>query len=290
MTEILDGLAMAWAGLLQTAILAILGIALYRDVWAAQFSDWFSTSGSSFGLVGSLLAVVWMFRSRGDLRQIQPRTSWVGLVPVALGCALLTAGRFAVENFTSRLSALILLAGLLWMFLGLHAVVRLILPLLLIATTITLPSIVYNPLSGLITGWITAICSNLASSLGLGVYFGTSVEFRGAAYTLIEITGGLRAIPAAVIVALASAALRTRLVGILLVPVFVFTWIVLRILTLAWLADSHGDSVSLAYRLTDSWIMFLLLVATLWLIGKLLTPRASLHPAAPVVAQPQVGS
>ena len=66
---------------------------------------------------------------------------------IAGACVLYALGRLGSEFFLQRISSVALLAGFVWTFWGTHRLRHLSFPLLLLATMVPLPTVVYNALS-----------------------------------------------------------------------------------------------------------------------------------------------
>jgi exosortase len=187
---------------------------------------------------------------------------------IALACLVFLAGTLAAELFLTRISLLLLLAGFSWTFWGLPRTRVLLLPLLLLATAIPLPAIIYNALAGPVQVLLSRISSALAQMLGLYLYSdGTSINVPNLSFPVGEMCAGLRALPSLWAVALflfASRRVGPRLIALAVVSCFTLAAILGRVLGTAALADRNLDLARAFYQLTSPWAVFLSGVILLW--------------------------
>lgn len=91
------------------------------------------------------LFVLWQRRSRLVGLFVHP--SWWGLPLLLFGIMLLLAGRLGSELFLSRVSLLILIAGLIIFFLGWHYFRLVLFPWIFLFLMIPIPAIVFNQIT-----------------------------------------------------------------------------------------------------------------------------------------------
>jgi exosortase D (VPLPA-CTERM-specific) len=102
------------------ALLVLVGL-LYGSVLVRLFLEWVGPSHDpnfEHGIFVPLFALFILWENRKKLQAIGPAPSWTGLPLIVLGLLLLIIGDFGAENFSSRGSLLILLAGLIVLFRG----------------------------------------------------------------------------------------------------------------------------------------------------------------------------
>jgi exosortase len=102
-----------------------------------------------------------VWAKRKDLLKIKSAPSWSGVAVVALGLVVLLLGVYGAELFLSRISLVILLAGLVLSFGGSELLKELRFPLLVLILAIPIPGIVFNE----ITIPLQFLASKLASAL-----------------------------------------------------------------------------------------------------------------------------
>jgi exosortase len=156
-------------------LLTLLGLAglLYAPILLRLVRQWGTDPNFSHGFFVPAFAgfVVWQERSR--LAAIQPVPSSWGLVIILLSLCTLILGVFGAELFLSRISLLILLAGLIVFFLGWEFLRAVLFPLLFLVLMVPIPAIVFSQ--------ITFPLQILASQLSASVlpFFGVPVFREG---------------------------------------------------------------------------------------------------------------
>ncbi len=241
--------------------MALLTAALYAEVLVKLFREYLAGGTLSYAFPVILLAVFFFYQSRKDLvlQVAAPQSS--GLWLIALACLAFLAGTLAAELFLTRISLVLLLAGFSWTFWGLPRTRVLLLPLLLLATAIPLPAIIYNALAGPVQVLLSRISSALAQILGLYLYSdGTSINVPKLSFPVGEMCAGLRALPSLWVVALllfASRRIGPRLIALVVVSCFTMAAILGRILGTAALADRNPDLARAFFQFTSAWAVFL---------------------------------
>jgi exosortase D (VPLPA-CTERM-specific) len=91
---------------------------LYGTILARLFAQWISDPNFSHGIFVPAFALFVVWRIRKKLKTIEPAPSWAGLPLIALALFMLIVGVLGGEFFLSRLSLLVLLAGLIILFQG----------------------------------------------------------------------------------------------------------------------------------------------------------------------------
>jgi len=143
------------------SILALLLIALYYRVGIKLVVDWYNIPDYSHGFLVPLFSIFLLWDKRNKIAATPIRPSWAGLPVVALGLVILIFGVYGVDLFTSRVSFVILLSGLIWTFLGRAMLRQLRFPILVLLLAIPFPAIIFNQ----ITFPLQLLASKLASSI-----------------------------------------------------------------------------------------------------------------------------
>ncbi|MGB6631455.1 MAG: archaeosortase/exosortase family protein, partial [Terriglobales bacterium] len=94
---------------------------LYASILARLFLQWVGPSRDpnfEHGIFVPLFALFILWQDRKRLQAIASAPSWSGLPLVILSLLMLVLGVLGAENFSSRVSLLILLAGLIILFQG----------------------------------------------------------------------------------------------------------------------------------------------------------------------------
>jgi len=148
---------LAWGG----ASIGLLLGAIYYKVLAKLVLDWWQIPEFSHGVLIPPFAVFLAWKKRATLLATLPAPSWGGIAVIAFGVSVLLLGIYGAELFLSRVSLLIVLAGLVLCLGGMPFLTELRFPLLIFILAIPLPSLILNQ----ITFPLQILASKLASEL-----------------------------------------------------------------------------------------------------------------------------
>lgn len=262
----------AW---IQIAVVAGLVIRLYADVLTDLASEWWNVSASSYGMLIPPLAGYIAFMRRGTLFSIPSQPDSRGLWLVALASLLLIGGRLAAEFYLTRISIVALAAGLAWSFWGGRRLRVLAFPMVLLATMVPLPALIYNqaavPLQLLASSTATAA----AQALGISIYCqGNVIHLANTSLGVVEACSGLQSLSALLVASLLvgfleNASILGRVLVFLLASPLAILMNVLRITGTAILADYRVEFAMGFYHAFSGWLVFLVGYGSLWLLGKL---------------------
>lgn len=146
---------------LSGSVLAVLLIALYYRIGIKLVSDWYNIPDYSHGFLVPLFSIFLLWDNRKKIAATRIQPSWAGLPLVVFGLLILIFGVYGVDLFTSRVSFVILLSGLVWTFLGSAMLRQLRFPVLVLLLAIPFPAIIFNQ----ITFPLQLLASKLASSI-----------------------------------------------------------------------------------------------------------------------------
>jgi len=132
---------------LGSGLIAVLLVAVYYHVIWKLVIDWWQVPDFSPGfLVPPFVAyLVWV--KRKTLREVKLVPSWGGMPVVAGGLGILLLGVYGAELFLSRISLLIVLAGLTLTFAGREMLGKLLFVFLLLLLAIPIPAIIFNQIT-----------------------------------------------------------------------------------------------------------------------------------------------
>lgn len=129
--------------LLPRLLPAALVLAVVWSYWPVLyhlFSRLVQDEDFSYGLLLPLISIFIVYQKWPKIRSGSWQPAWSGLLIMALGFCLYLFGELAAENFTSCLSFLVVLTGLLWLWKGPGLVRLLAFPLLILIAMIPLPA------------------------------------------------------------------------------------------------------------------------------------------------------
>jgi exosortase len=131
----------------QTAFLLALTGWLYAPILSRLIAQWWSDPNFSHGFLVPLFSSFVLWQNRARLREIEPHPSLWGLAVVVLSIGLLLVGVFGAELFLSRLSLIVLLAGLIVFFLGWATLQAVLFPLLFLILMIPIPAVIFSQIT-----------------------------------------------------------------------------------------------------------------------------------------------
>jgi exosortase len=142
-------------------LIAALVLFLYYRVLGKLVSDWWNIPDFSHGFLVPLFALYLLWDKRKLLIAEKPRPSWCGVMVVGLALLTLIAGVFGVELFLSRVSLVMLLAGLVLSIAGWGLLKKTSFPMLVLVLAIPIPAIIFNQ----ITFPLQLLASKMAGSV-----------------------------------------------------------------------------------------------------------------------------
>jgi exosortase len=242
--------------------LLVLSIILYGEGLADLMVECWTNPAASQGLLIPPLAAYLAYLRRDMITARPAKVEYAGLLMVAAAALLLVVGRLAAEFFLIRISFVLVLAGLLWTFWGAARLRVLALPLLLLATMIPLPAIVYGSLSGPLQLFASEAAAALTEFVGVTVYRdGNLIHLANLTLGVEEACSGLTSLSCLLIAGLLLGYVLCRRPVVRLgvfcsaVPVAIFANI-LRIAGTAVLSDRHPAYALGFYHAFSGWIVF----------------------------------
>jgi exosortase len=148
---------LVWGALLIAALVA----AAYLRVLQKLVLDWWQFPDFSHGFLVPPFAAYVLWRKRERLLRTPISPTWSGVALVAFGLLILLVGIYGSELFLSRVSLVLVLAGLVLSFGGREMLAETRFALLILLLAIPIPAIVYSQ----ITLPLQMLASKLASAL-----------------------------------------------------------------------------------------------------------------------------
>lgn len=158
--QVLASSSSAWRRWLPALVLLSLLVAIYWGVVIKLVGDWYSNPDFSHGFLVPLFSAYLIWTKRDVLRRTPVKQSWAGVWLVAASIVMLFLGVYGAELFLSRISLVMILAGLIWTMAGRQYLRELRFPLLVLLLAIPFPAVVYNQ----ITFPLQILASKLASA------------------------------------------------------------------------------------------------------------------------------
>jgi exosortase len=247
----------------QALTIAALIAVLYGQVLADMAEDWWTDPSLSQGLLIPPLALYIAWTRRSMILSQPAMAENRGLWLVAGACCLYILGKLGAEFFLPRMSFVILLAGLVWTFWGIGRLRTLAFPLLLMATMVPLPVILYNAIAAPLQLFASNVATNLAQLMGVAIYRdGNVIHLAHISLGVEEACSGLNSLSALMVASLLLGFLVCTRVSArvilfaLSIPLSIAVN-VLRVTGTAVLADYHEEFALGFYHLFSGWLVFI---------------------------------
>jgi exosortase len=143
----------------QGAALLLLIVWLYASILARLFAQWMNDPNFSHGIFVPAFALFVLWQNRNQLKHIESHPSWTGLPVIVCALLMLVLGVLGAELFFSRVSLLLLLAGLIIFFQGWPRFRAVFFPWAFLILMVPIPAIIFQR----VTFPLQLLASKLAS-------------------------------------------------------------------------------------------------------------------------------
>ena len=258
------------------SVAVVLSGLLYFPVLADLLADCWNDPGLSQGMLIPPLAlyIAWIRRDRTlSLPAVADNR---GLLAVGFSSVLFIVGKLGAEFFLSRMSFVVLLAGIVWTSWGYARLRPLALPFLLLTTMIPLPRVAYNGISTPLQLLTSETAATIVRSFGVTVFRdGNIISLASITLGVEEACNGLNSVSSLIVASsllglLLCKRLRSRLMLFVLAGPLAIVVNILRIAGTALLADYHRDFALGYYHAFSGWLIFVIGFLTLYLLGRTL--------------------
>jgi exosortase len=176
-------------------VICLLTAVVYYQVLVKLVTDWWQIPDFSHGFLVPLFSVYLVWEKRETLRSTIIAPCWGGIAVIVMGLFILLLGVYGSELFLSRVSLVIVLAGLVLCFGGRQFLKELSFALLVLLLAIPIPAIIFNE----ITFPLQILASKLASALlplfGVPVLReGNVIELPAMKLEVAEACSGIRSL------------------------------------------------------------------------------------------------
>jgi exosortase len=176
-------------------LIGVLMAVVYYHVLAKLVYDWWTIPDFSHGFLVPIFAAYLVWVKRKTLLNTKIAPTWSGIAVVALGLVVLLLGVYGAELFLTRISLVILSAGLVLGFGGWQLLKELRFALLVLLLAIPIPAIAFNE----ITIPLQILASKLASAMlpifGVPVLReGNVIELPAMKLEVAEACSGIRSL------------------------------------------------------------------------------------------------
>jgi exosortase len=187
--------ASSWLDWTPYLAVAALLVAIYYRVTIKLVHDWYTIPDYSHGFLVPFFAVFLIWDKRKYLSTVPVRQTWSGIALVIFSIVVLILGVYGVELFTSRISFVLMLTGLIWTFFGLAMVRALRFPLLVLILAIPFPAILFNQITFPLQLLASRIASDILPLLGVPtLHEGNVIELPVMKLEVAEACSGIRSL------------------------------------------------------------------------------------------------
>ena len=180
---------------LRYVVLAVVLTAIYYQVIGKLVVDWYDNTDFSHGFLVVPFALYVLWEKRKVLRETPIHEAWSGVWLVVAAIFMLFMGVYGAELFLSRLSLVMLLAGIVWTICGramLHEVRFAILVLLL---AIPIPAVLFNQITFPLQLFASRMASALLPLFGVPVLRdGNIIQLPSMQLEVAEACSGIRSL------------------------------------------------------------------------------------------------
>jgi len=250
--------------------------ALYITVISDLAVEWWTVDASSYGMLVPPVALFIAYQRRNVTLACPARRDSRGLWLVAFACLTFLLGSLAAEFFLSRVSFVLLLAGLTWTFWGAQRFQTLLFPFVLLATMVPLPAIVFTAIAAPLQLFASALATNIAQALGVSIYRdGNIIYLANTSLGVAEACSGLNSLSSLAVASLLLGFLENAswkgrvLLFVLSIPLAILVNVI-RVTGTAVLADHQPAFAVGFYHTFSGWLIFVVGFGMLWLLAKLI--------------------
>lgn len=271
-----------WTGLDRTvwaggALLAILLTALYLRIGIKLVQDWVNIPDYSHGVLIPFFAGFLVWDQNRLFRATPQKPSWGGVSLVGLGLFVLLVGVFGADLFLSRISFILLAAGLIWTLLGLPMLRRSVFLLFVLSLSIPLPAVLFNHITFPLQVLASEVSSEVLPLAGVPVLrVGNVINLPAMPLEVAEACSGIRSLMSLFTVAVIfgyfveKGTLRRTLLALASLPIAVAANVA-RIVGTGLCVQYWDPEKALGFfHEFSGWLMFLVSLVSLYFIHTLM--------------------
>ncbi len=185
----------AKAPLWQTVVLACLILWLYAPVLARLAHQWWADPNFSHGFLVPVFSAYVLWQHRDKLGSVPRAPSSWGLLLLLFSLCTLILGVFGAELFLSRVSLLLLLAGIIIFLYGWPMLRAVLFPLAFLVLMIPIPNIILNQITFPLQIFASKLSASLLPILGVPVLReGNVINLPAMPLEVAEACSGIRSL------------------------------------------------------------------------------------------------
>ena len=179
----------------QLPVLVVLVALVYYPIFGKLVHDWWNDPNFSHGFIVPLFSLYLVWSMRKSLSAVAARPSWYGLPIMIAALGTLLLGTFGAELFLTRVSFVLLLAGLLILFHGWPLFRVLLFPWVFLFLMIPIPAIVFNQITLPLQFFASKVAAAILEALGVPVLReGNIIQLPAMALEVAEACSGIRSL------------------------------------------------------------------------------------------------
>lgn len=260
------------------AIIAALLVAIYYRIGIKLVHDWYTIPDYSHGFLVPLFSLFLIWDRRKSIRATPVRQSWAGIPLILFAIAVLILGVYGVDLFTSRISFVLLMAGLIWTFSGRAMLRELRFPLLVLLLAIPFPEIVFNKITFPLQLMASHVASDILPFLGVPtLQDGNVIQLPVMKLEVAEACSGIRSLMSLFALAifygyfLEKSTLRRTLLALAAIPIAVAANVVRIVGTGLCVQYWNPDKAVGFFHEFSGWVMFVVSLCCLYLVHRLMS-------------------
>lgn len=245
------------------AVLGGLMVLMYWDVVPAMANTWWTDEAYSHGLLIPPLALYVAWLNRDQILAVPAAADSRGILLTGIGCAMHLLGRLGAEFFLTRVSMVVILAGIILTYWGIGRLGQLSFALVLLATMVPIPQIIYNKLAAPLQLFASSVASSTLEIMGIPIFRdGNVMHLSEISLGVAEACSGLRSISSLSVLALVIGYLVCTTVGVRTLLFFMSFPVaiavnVLRIVITALFAREDPALAEGFFHSFSGWVVFL---------------------------------
>lgn len=235
------------------AAFCLVTAAAYGPVLAGMGADWARDDNYSHGFLVPFVSAYALWIHRQRLAELEWRPSCFGLGLIFLGVVALVLGEVGAEQFTKRVSFLIVIGGGILFLLGMPALRRLAFPYGYLFFMVPLPYIVYDSIAFPLKLMAARVATGVVLAMGIPIYAeGNVIYLESTTLQVADACSGIRSLVSLLALAAAFAYLTQRgktsrwILTLAAIPIAIFTNMV-RIVGTAFLTHYYGVEMAMGF-------------------------------------------
>ncbi len=240
----------AW---LTVACFAAVAVFAYGPILLEMARDWARDDNYSHGFLVPFVAAYFLWQRRERLAALAPAPAWSGLLLLLVGLAGLVVGEIGAEQFTKRLSLLVVLGGGIAFLAGWRWLRAVAFPYAYLLFMVPLPYLLYDAVAFPLKLFAARFATTVVANLGIPIYAeGNVIYLEATTLQVADACSGIRSLMSLLALAAAFAYLTQRpgwrrwVLFLSAIPIAIATNMA-RIVGTAVLADHYGAKVAMGF-------------------------------------------